>query len=92
MVATMEDLAERAFAQCVDDLVSISQMIMINDEIIATVIIITVIIGAVIKSGHFFLTLRSDVVDGGEVQHLLFLKLAEVLALCGFQEIYQLVN
>lgn len=41
----MQYLSERAFPQGVDDLVPVCKMIVINDEVVASVVIVPVIVG-----------------------------------------------
>lgn len=43
MIAALEDLAERALAQYIDDLVPVREMIASDDNVIATFVIIAVV-------------------------------------------------
>lgn len=62
MISTLEHLTKRAFAQRVDDLVTISQMIVINNKIVASFIVVAEIVRGVVGIGRFLLASSANAV------------------------------
>lgn len=44
MIATMKYLPKRTFSKCIDNFITIGEMVLINNEIVATLIIITIVV------------------------------------------------
>lgn len=57
VISALENLAKGAFSKGVNHLVSVREVIMIDNQVISTIIIIAMIIGRVIKRCHFLLAL-----------------------------------
>ena len=74
MITTVQYLSEGTFAQGVDHLVPVCEMILVDNKIVASVIVITMIVGRVVASCRFLVASCPDVVDIGIVQHFLSFK------------------
>ena len=73
MISTMEHLTKRAFTQRVNNLITISQMIVIDNKIVASFIIIAVIICGTVGIGRFLLASGAYTVYRGIIQNFLAL-------------------
>lgn len=85
VVATMQHLSERSLAQCIDDFITVCQVVTIDDKIVTTLIVISMIVRRVIDSGWFFVTVSTNVIDRWVIENLLALIVRKVLSLRAFQ-------
>jgi hypothetical protein len=73
VIAAMQDLTKGALAERVDDLVPISQVIAIDDEVVSTVVVVPKIVSRVLRRGLVLLAPSPDTVDRRVVDDLLAL-------------------
>lgn len=82
MVPTVQYLSERSLSQRVNDLISISQVIVVNDLIIASVVVIPMVICIVAESGHDLFAMGANEVHVLEFKDFLaLLVLGQILDL-----------
>lgn len=70
VVSTLKDLPERTFPKCANDLIPICQVIVLDNQVIATLIVIAVVVSRVSESCGFLLAVSTKAVDRGIVQNL----------------------
>ena len=70
MISTAKDLAERAFTKSIDDFKAKQDMITLDDLIIPSLVIVSIIVSWIGAVGHFFVAAVAD-----EVYLLIFEKL-----------------
>jgi hypothetical protein len=85
MISTVQDLSKGAFSERVDNLVAVCQVIMIDNKIIAPIIIVSVVISGVLNSSRLLLATSADTVNGSVVKDLFLLIAWEVLSLAAFE-------
>lgn len=85
MISAIQDLAEGALSKGIHDLVTVSQVVMVNHQIIATVIIIRVIVRAVLLCRLFLLTACTSIIHSRVIKDLFTFKGREVLCLVALQ-------
>lgn len=71
VVATMQNLTKRAFSQGIYYLVAICQVVMINDEIVPSLIIITMVVCWTVEQSLVFKTIIANVVYGWIIEYFL---------------------
>ena len=81
----MQYLSERAFPQGVDDLVLVCKMVVINDEIVASVVVVPVVVSGVVQHRRFLLAFRTDAIDSGEIEDFFTFIFGEILVLRAFE-------
>lgn len=60
VVAALQDLTERAFAQHVDDLVPIKDMVVWDNEVVASFVVVAKIVRRLVLSRHILLRSLAD--------------------------------
>jgi hypothetical protein len=78
VVAALDDLAERAFAEDAHDLVPVAEVVAVDDEIVAPVVVVAVVERAVVELGHLLLATDTDAVDLGVLGDLAPLVVGQV--------------
>ena len=78
MVATVEYLTERTLTKSIYDFISISKMIMVDNEVIPSIIIIAIVVSRDIRSCGLLLALRANGVDCWIVEDLFTFILRQV--------------
>jgi len=85
MVPTMEDLTKGAFAKSVNDFVSECQMVMVDNLIIASVVVIAIIVRRIVQSRKILLATCTDVIYVLIVKNFLSFIVAQILVLIAFE-------
>lgn len=85
MIPTMQYLAERPFPQRVDDFVPICEMVVVDNKVVASVIIVAVIVRRIIQHCRLLLASGTNAVDGGEVEDFFPFEFRKVLILGAFK-------
>ena len=75
MIPATEDLPERTLPKTVKNFITISQLIMIDDKIIASLIIVAVVICRSVWTCRFLVTLSANEIHRWVIQYLLALVL-----------------
>lgn len=81
MVAAVQDLSERSLSEDFYNLVSVSKMIVWNDHVIPSLIIVSVVVSAVVRYRSVLLTACTNCVYVGILQDLLLLVLGKISSL-----------
>lgn len=71
VVSTVQDLTERTLSKRVNHFVTVCEMVMRHDEVVAALIVISVIVRRIFGCCRFFLALRADAVYRWVVQNFL---------------------
>ncbi len=79
MVAAMQNLTEGAFPQGIHYLVTIRQVITMNDEIVSPVIIIAMVVCWIVEQSLIFETIIADVIYGWIIKYFLAFVIRKVL-------------
>lgn len=74
MVPAIENLTKGSLPEGINDLVTICQMVMVDHEIIATLIVISVVVVGVLQNCQFLLAVSTDAIDRRIIQNFLPLK------------------
>ena len=88
MVATMENLSERALPKRINDLVSVSQVIMIMNYVVSSIIIIAIIIRRVVTSCGLLVVLVAEKVHRRVIKDLFSLVIGQVDSLIAAEHGY----
>lgn len=86
MISTVQHLAERALAQGANHLVAISQMIPVDNEVVASFIIVAVVVRWVVASGWLLVATSTNAEDLRVVEYLLAFEVREVHSLTAFED------
>ena len=79
MVPAIQDLTKRTLAERIHDLITVSKMIVVDNEVVPTVVIVPKVVGREVRMSLFLLTACTDTVH---------LRIVEALfALVGRQEL-----
>lgn len=81
MIPTLKHLAKRALAQSINNLIAVCKVVVLDDKIIAALIVIAIVVRRIIQSGHVLLASLSNIIYSLKVHHLLALKFTQVAAL-----------
>lgn len=60
MVPAIQDLTERTLTERIHDLITVSKMIVVDNEIVATLVVVTEVIGGEIRMSLFLLAACTD--------------------------------
>lgn len=71
IVTTMKHLPKRPLAKSVDDFVTICQVIMSNDKVVAAFVVVAKVVGRVLQRGRLLLASGTDVVHRRIFEYLL---------------------
>ena len=88
MVAAVEHLSEGAFTQRIYDLVTIREVVVIDDLVVPALVVVAVVVRVVVRCRHLFVAARPDVVYRLEIEDLLALILGEVARLVALKDVY----
>ena len=86
VVATMQNLPKGTFTQRIHDFIPEGQVIMHDDLIVASLVIISVIVRRIIQGRRVLRTVAAEVVHRGVIQDLLALIFRKVLYLIALQD------
>lgn len=86
MIAAVEYLAEGTFTKRVDDFVSEGQVIMHDDLIISTLVVVAVVISRIVQRSRVLRALATNIVHAWVIQNFLALKLGKVLCLVALED------
>jgi hypothetical protein len=81
VVTTLEHLTKRAFAERADDFIAVRQMIVVDDEVVTSVVIVPMIVGGVVQCRVLLLATGAEEIHLFEIENLLALVLGKVLDL-----------
>lgn len=81
MISAPEHLAERAFAERIDYLEAEHDVIALNDQIVAALVVVTEVVGRVFASCHLLLAPFADVVDGLMFKELFALVVRQMVSI-----------
>lgn len=81
MVTAMQHLSKRTLAQRVNDLVTVGKVVVLDDEVIPSLVVVAIIVRRVVPGRHVFLASSTNTVHAWEVEHLLALVVAQVVVL-----------
>lgn len=73
MIPALQHLTKRSLAEHVNDLVPVLEMVMRDNEVVASLIIKAVVVGRNFDRRWLFVTIRPDIVNVLVLQYLLFL-------------------
>lgn len=79
MVAAMQNLTERAFPQGIHHLVTIRQVITMDDEIVSPFIIIAMVVCRIVEQSLIFETIIANVIYGRIIEYFLAFIVREIL-------------
>lgn len=85
MIATMQYLSKGSFPQRVDDLVTVCEMIMIDNKVVASFIIVPVIVGRVFQHCSLLFAPGTDTIHRRKVKDFFTLKFRQKLTLGAFE-------
>lgn len=63
MISALQYLAKRPFAEEADDLVPISEVVSLDEEVISAIVVVSVVVGRLITRRRFLLGVRANVVN-----------------------------
>jgi hypothetical protein len=92
MISTAQYLAEGTFPEAVHNLVTVTEMITVDDEIVTAVIVIPVIVRRPVRMGRFLLATSPNVIYGRVIKDLLPLVLGQMLSLTALEDSFKGVN
>lgn len=79
VVTALQDLAERTLAEDAHDLVPVGEVVALDDQVVASIVVVPVVEADVVKLGHLLLAALADAVDGRVVGDLAALVVGEVV-------------
>jgi len=88
VVATLDNLTERTFTKCVDNLVAVGQVVMRNHQVVTSFVIIAKVVRGYIWRRSLFLAFRANMINLRVIQNFLTLIVRQVLALTAFEDSY----
>lgn len=86
MIPTVQYLTKRALPQGVDNLVPVRKMVVINDKIVASVVVIPVIVGRVVQHRGLLLASGTNTVYSREIEDFFAFIFGEELILRAFED------
>jgi hypothetical protein len=86
MIPTIEHLPKRPFSKRVHDFITVSEMIMVDNQIISPFIIISIVVCRVIQRSGLLPARCAITIDRWIVEHLLPLILGKSMSVRAFQE------
>jgi len=89
MISAAQYLAKGTFSEAVYDLVTVTEMIMVDDEIVTAVIVIPVIVRRPVRMGRFLLATSPNVKYGWVIKDLLPLVLGQMLSLTALEDSFE---
>lgn len=88
VVATLDNLTERTFTKCVDNLVAVGQVVMRNHQVVTSFVIIAKVVRGYIWRRSLFLAFCANMINLRVIQNFLTLIVRQVLALTAFEDSY----
>ena len=86
VITAMKHLSEGALTQGVDDLVTVSQVVAVDNLVVSPLVVVAVVVGRVIGCCHLFLAPGANVVYRFVVQDLLALVLGQPARLFALED------
>lgn len=86
MISTAQHLTERPLSQAVHDFVAVGEMVAIDYEIVAAVVVVAVVVRRSFWVRKFLFATGPDVVHGGIVKNFLALVFRQVLTLATLKD------
>ena len=86
MISAVQHLTERPLPKAVHDFVTVSKMVMIDDEIVATFVVVAIVVRRPLWMGTFLLATGSDMVHRRIVKNFLALVIGQVLTLAALKD------
>jgi len=86
VIPAVKNLPKGALPKCANNLVAVCKMIIHDDLIITSLIVVAVVVGRVVGGCHLLLALGTNAINRGIVEDLLALVLGQVLRLTAFQD------
>jgi hypothetical protein len=89
VISAAQHLAERTLPEAVHDLITITEMVTIDDEIVTTVIIIAVVVCRFLRMGRFLLATSTNIIYRRIIKNLSSFILREMLSLAALQSSFK---
>lgn len=86
MVPTVQHLAERALAQGANHLVTISQVVTVDNEVVSSLVIVAMVVRWVVAGGWLLVATSTNAEDLRVVEDLLALEVRQVYGLTAFED------
>lgn len=86
VVSTLKNLPERTFAKRTNNFVPVGQVIVLDNQVIATFVVIAVVVSRVAEGGRFLFAVGPDAVDRWIIQNLFAFVLRQINGLAALQE------
>ncbi len=89
VISAMQNLAERTFTKGVNDLVSECEVVVHDNKVVASLIVVAMVVRSVLQSRGLLIAPGANVVDRLVLENLLALVLRQVLNLAAFEDGYK---
>ncbi len=86
VISTMQNLTKRSLPERVNHFVPIGQVIVIDDKVVTSIIIIAVVICRIVTSSRLLVTPGPDVVHTRKLKNLFAFVIGEIDCLTAFQD------
>lgn len=77
VISTLEDLAERSLPEQADDLVPVREVVPLDEQVVAPLVVVAVVVGRLLARGGLLGRALANVVDGRVVDDLFPLKVRQ---------------
>jgi hypothetical protein len=88
MIAAAKHLSKRSFAKSADNFIPVGQMVMFDNKIVASIIVIAMIVGGICYSGSLLLTTGSDEIHRRVSLDFLAFVVRQVLRLAAVKDVW----
>lgn len=89
VISAMQNLAERTFTKGVNDLVSECEVVVHDNKVVASLVVVAMVVRSVLQSRGLLIAPGANVVDRLVLENLLALVLRQVLNLAAFEDGYK---
>lgn len=89
VIATVEHLTKGALAQGVYDLIAISQVVVIDDQIVASLVVVPKVVRRFVRVRGLLLAIRANIIHRWEIQNFLPLVIRQLMTLAALEDSYQ---